>query len=107
MLLVGWTTVGNHEDAERLAQGLVESRLAVCVQIDGPITSQYVWQGRVEKAEEFRLMIKFIPARAAAVETWILHHHPYETPEWLIVQAEYVAEKYLSWARSNCTSAPL
>jgi periplasmic divalent cation tolerance protein len=107
MLLVGWTTVGNREDADRLSRGLVESRLAACVQIDGPVASHYIWQGQVETSEEFRLTVKFIPARATAVETWILQHHSYDTPEWVVVQAEYVAEKYLSWARSNCTSAPL
>ncbi|MFT3782073.1 MAG: divalent-cation tolerance protein CutA [Nibricoccus sp.] len=107
MLLVGWTTVGNREDANRLARDLVEKGLAACVQIEGPITSHYVWQGKVEAAEEFRLMVKLIPARAHAVKSWIEQHHPYETPEWIVVRAEEVAEKYLSWARSNCTSAPL
>ena len=107
MLLVGWTTVGNREDADRLARGLIESRLAACVQIEGPVTSQYIWQNKAETAEEYRLTVKFIPARAAAVETWLQEHHPYATPEWITVRAEHVAEKYLSWARTNCTSAPL
>ena len=107
MLLVGWTTVGNREDAGRLARGLVENRLAACVQIDGPIASHYFWGNRAETAEEYRLTIKFIPARAAELETWLLTHHPYATPEWIFVRAEHVAEKYLSWARTNCTSSPL
>ena len=107
MLLVGWTTVGKREDADRLARGLVETRLAACVQIEGPVSSHYIWQGKAENAEEYRLTVKFIPARAAAVETWLSAHHPYDTPEWIVVRAEHVAEKYLSWARANCTSAPL
>ena len=107
MLLIGWTTVGKCEDAGRLARGLVEARLVACVQIDGPITSHYIWENRAETAEEFRLMIKFIPARAVAVETWLRAQHPYDTPEWVVVRAEHVAEKYLSWARSNCSDAPL
>jgi periplasmic divalent cation tolerance protein len=107
MLLIGWTTVASRDDATRLAQGLVNARLGACVQVDGPITSHYVWENRTETAEEFRLTIKFIPARAADVETWLLAHHPYKTPEWIVVRAEHVAEKYLSWARANCTDAPL
>jgi periplasmic divalent cation tolerance protein len=107
MLLVGWTTVGKREDADRLARGLVMSQLAACVQIDGPITSHYIWQGKAENSEEFRLTVKFIPARSAAIKEWIDHNHPYDTPEWVVVRAEDVAEKYLSWARTNCTSAPL
>jgi len=107
MLLIGWTTVTNRDDATRLAHGLVEARLVACVQIDGPITSHYLWENRAETIEEFRLMVKFIPARAHAVETWLIAHHPYTTPEWIVVRAEHVAEKYLSWARANCTDAPL
>jgi periplasmic divalent cation tolerance protein len=107
MLLVGWTTIATRKDADRLGQGLVASRLAACVQIDGPIASHYIWQGQPETAEEYRLTVKFIPARAEAVKMWILKEHPYDTPEWLVVRAEDVAEKYLSWARANCTSAPL
>jgi periplasmic divalent cation tolerance protein len=107
MLLVGWTTVSTRESAEMLAQGLVEGRLAACVQIEGPITSLYQWQGRTERTEEFRLCVKFTPARATAVEAWLLTHHPYDTPEWVVVRAEHVGEKYLSWARANSTSAPL
>jgi periplasmic divalent cation tolerance protein len=107
MLLVGWTTVGNREDADRLARGLVAARLAACVQIDGPVFSHYIWQGQVETAEEYRLAVKFLPARAATVKSWLEQNHPYDTPEWWVVRAEDVAEKYLSWARANCTSAPL
>jgi periplasmic divalent cation tolerance protein len=107
MLLIGWTTVEKCEDADRLAHGLVEARLVACVQIEGPITSHYIWENRAETAEEFRLMIKFLPARSAAVETWLRAQHPFATPEWVVVRAEYVAEKYLSWARSNCSDAPL
>lgn len=104
---VGWTTVANLDDAKRLASGLVEHRLAACVQIDGPVTSFYRWAGATERAEEFRLWIKFVDDARAAVETWLWAHHPYETPEWIVVRADHVAEKYLSWAQANSTSAPL
>jgi len=107
MLLIGWTTVAQHADATRLACALVESRLAACVQIDGPLTSHYLWQNRAETTEEYRLTIKFLPEHATAIETWLKAHHPYDTPEWIVVRAEYVAEKYLSWARANSNSAPL
>ncbi len=106
-LLVGWTTVSTRPEAEALARGLVEARLAACVQIDGPIVSVYEWQGRIGQAEEYRLCVKFIPARAAAIEAWVRARHPYDAPEWVAVRAELVAEKYLSWARTNSTSAPL
>jgi periplasmic divalent cation tolerance protein len=107
MLMLGWTTVGKIEDAQRLARGMVERRLAACVQIEGALRSLYVWENKMEESEEYRLLVKFIPARGRELEKWLTEHHPYETPEWVVVRAEHVSEKYLSWARANCTSRPL
>lgn len=104
--MLGWTTVSDRGAAERLAAEAVESGLAVCVQVDGPVASQYRWQGKLERAEEFRLAFKFLPGRTADLEAWILRHHPYETPEWVAIRADRVGEKYLSWARSTGTPRP-
>jgi periplasmic divalent cation tolerance protein len=101
MLMIGWTTTATREQAEMLARGLIESRLAACVQIEGPITAFYLWNDRMEQAEEFRLCVKFIATRQIEVETWVLAHHSYETPEWITVRAENVSEKYLSWVKAN------
>jgi len=102
-LLVGTTTVSGRADADRLARGLVESRLAACVQIDGPITSVYTWQDKLETAPEFRLTVKFPAANAGALESWLRANHPYDTPEWIAAPARFVSEKYLSWALANCS----
>lgn len=106
-MLIAWTTVASREDAGRLAREAVAQRLAVCVQVDGPVNSHYWWQGRVEQTEEFRLCFKFLSAQQAALEAWLFAHHPYETPEWIVVQADSVGEKYLSWALASATSSPL
>lgn len=106
-MLVAWTTVAEHADAERLATDAVAGNLAVCVQIDGPITSHYRWQGKAERSEEYRLCFKCLPERLDALERHVLAHHPYDTPEWLVVRAEHVGEKYLSWAKANSSTPPL
>lgn len=103
---IAWTTVAYRADAERLAADVVTHGLAVCVQIDGPIVSHYRWEGKAERTEEFRLMFKCLPPQLAALEKQILATHPYETPEWLVVRAEHVGEKYLSWAKANSTFPP-
>ena len=105
-MLVAWTTTGSRGDADRLARGAVELRLAACTQIDGPITSHFHWQGRLEVAEEFRIWFKFLPANGSALSAWVHAHHPYATPQWIEVSAESVGEKYLSWAMANSTSGP-
>jgi periplasmic divalent cation tolerance protein len=105
-MYVAWTTVATAEDASRLAQGALEARLVACVQVDGPVTSHYPWKGRIESAREYRLVFKFLPEQADALETWIGAHHPYDIPEWIVARAEHVSEKYLSWARGTSTPGP-
>ena len=106
-VFIAWTTVAHREEAERLAAEAVMLQLAICVQIDGPISSVYQWEGRVERTEEFRLSFKCMPAQAAALEQHVLAAHPYETPEWVVVEAVRVGEKYLSWANANSSNRPL
>jgi len=84
---IAWTTVAQRADAERLAADAVARGLAACVQIDGPLVSHYRWQGKPERAEEFRLCFKCLPAQLAALETHVLATHPYDTPEWLVAHA--------------------
>ncbi|HZP60683.1 MAG TPA: divalent-cation tolerance protein CutA [Opitutaceae bacterium] len=106
-MLIAWTTVAGRDEAERLAEDAVRQHLAICVQIEGPIASHYFWQGKQERTEEFRLCFKFLPARQSALEAWLFALHPYDTPEWIVVRADSVGEKYLSWALANATSSPL
>jgi periplasmic divalent cation tolerance protein len=106
-MFIAWTTVATRADAERIAADAVARHLAVCVQIDGPIISHYRWNGRVERAEEFRLAFKCLATQIAGLEQHVLGGHPYDAPEWLVVRAEHVGEKYLSWAKSNSTTPPL
>jgi periplasmic divalent cation tolerance protein len=104
MLMLGWTTLPTREQAESLARGLIEARLAACVQIEGPITSLYSWQGKRERSDEYRLCAKFLSERGHEVEKHLLANHPYEIPEWVTVRAENVSEKYLSWVRAGSSN---
>ena len=106
-MFIAWTTVGSRPDADRLAAEAVAQGLAACVQVDGPIVSHYRWQGKAERSEEFRLTFKCVPGRLNALAERILATHPYDTPEWIVVRAEQVSEKYLSWAEANSSTPPL
>ncbi len=94
------TTLSGRDRAEECARRLIAERLAACVQIDGPVTSIYRWQGAVETAEEFRCTCKTSPARALACEAAILAAHDYATPE-LIVTAVEASPAYAAWVRAE------
>lgn len=103
---VAWTTVATAREAEELARALVAGGLAVCVQVEGPVRSHYVWEGKVESAEEHRLTLKCLDEQLPALEAAVLARHPYSVPQWVVVDASRVGEKYLSWARSGRQPQP-
>ena len=105
-MIIAWTTTETRADADRLASGAVEKRLAACAQVDGPITSHFHLEGKLTKAEEYRVWFKCLPANASALSNWVHTHHLYSTPQWIEVNAESVGEKYLSWAMANSTPGP-
>jgi len=91
------STVPNQAAATRIAGLLVEARLAGCVQIIGPVTSMYRWQGKVESASEILLLIKSRQDLFPAVVEVITANHPYEVPEILAVPVVAGGPAYLNW----------
>ncbi len=79
------TTISSQADARRIADALVQQRLAGCVQIVGPIESLYRWEGKIETATEWQCWIKTRKSHYKAVEQAIHKLHPYEVPEILAV----------------------
>lgn len=99
---VGWTTVETLEQAEALAQALIEARLAACVQIDPPMKAFFPWKGFVEEAQELRLWIKYPAVHEEALQALLAEKHPYETPQWIAVEASASAPAYREWAYAAC-----
>ncbi len=91
------TTVERLEDAEKLAKGLVDERLAACVQILGPVKSVYRWKGRLEEAEEWLCLIKTRSSLYREVEGFLKDRHPYEVPEILAFPITEGDKAYLRW----------
>jgi len=94
------TTFSCRDRAAACARHLIERRLAACVQIEGPVTSIYRWQGVMETAEEFRCTCKTSVARAAACTAAILGMHEYATPELLVVAAQ-ASPAYAAWVQAE------
>ena len=95
------TTVGNAEEAKKIATALVERRLAACVNISGPIDSVYRWKGAVERAQEWLLIVKTTAEMAAAAGDAITELHSYELPECIGVPIDSGSAAYLKWIEEN------
>jgi periplasmic divalent cation tolerance protein len=91
------TTTKTKKQAEKIAQHLVETKLAACVQITGPITSIYRWKGKVENAQEWLCLIKTRDDFFDKVEAAIKKLHSYETPEIIAVPVVKGSKDYLKW----------
>ena len=91
------TTAGSEEEAERIGAALVERRLAACVQVIGPISSRYRWQGEVETAREWICVAKTEASRYPELEAAIRELHSYEEPEIVATPIVAGSAGYLDW----------
>src|SRR5258708_38808170 len=91
------TTAGSEEEARKIARHLVEKRLAACVNISPQIESIYRWQGKVDSAREWLLLVKTTQERFAEVRDAIRKLHSYELPECVAINVEDGSSEYLQW----------
>jgi periplasmic divalent cation tolerance protein len=96
------TTLGADADAAALARALVEEHLAACVNVLPPMTSVYRWRGQVEQDHEQQLIIKTTAVRVAALEARLRALHPYELPEFLVLNA-VAGTAYGAWVGESTT----
>ncbi len=95
------TNLPDRASAERLAESLVERRLAACVNILAPCRSVYRWKGAVQHDEEHPLLAKTSAECYPALEAAIRDAHPYELPEIIAVPVERGLPAYLAWVEAE------
>jgi periplasmic divalent cation tolerance protein len=97
------TTTDSRELALKIARSAVEARLAACAQVVGPIASTYRWQGFVEQADEWLILLKTTRERFDGLAEHIRGEHTYETPEILAFPVVAGSEDYLQWISAETT----
>jgi periplasmic divalent cation tolerance protein len=95
------TNLPDRAAAEKLADALIERRVAACINILGPCRSVYRWQGAVQHDEEHPVLIKSTQAAYPALEAQIRALHPYELPEIVAVPIEHGLPAYLDWVAAQ------
>ena len=83
----------------------VDEHLAACVNVLPPMQSIYRWQGQVHVDDERQLVIKTSADRLEALQLRLTALHPYELPEFLVVEVVKGSQAYLEWL--GAATAPL
>lgn len=91
------TTVESKDDAKKIAELLVDRRLAACVQIAGPVMSRFWWDGNIDTAEEYQVIIKSRNDLFSEIESIITDVHTYDVPEILAIPILAAGKGYLNW----------
>jgi periplasmic divalent cation tolerance protein len=99
------TTVDSRDAAERVGRVVVEARVAACAQVVGPIHSTYWWEGKVEAAEEWQVLMKTTEQRYAELERVIRQAHTYDVPEIIATPITGGGADYLSWVEKETRPA--
>ena len=93
--IVVYVTAGSQEEADKLSRGLVEEKLAFCVNAIPEVKSTYYWEGKFCEDEEILLIIKTRSSKFAALETWVRKNHSYDVPEVIALPIVKGSQPYL------------
>jgi periplasmic divalent cation tolerance protein len=99
------TNLPDRAAAEKLADALIEKRVAACVNILAPCRSVFRWKNDVRRDEEHPMLIKTTAERYAALEAAIRAGHPYELPEIIAVPIERGLPAYLDWVAAESSDS--
>lgn len=96
------STAPDRTVAETIAAGLIDRRLAACVQLVPGLTSFYRWEGKVNQDSEVQLIIKTRSSNLAATKDFVTANHPYDVPEFVVIDIAGGSSEYLEWLKNEC-----
>lgn len=94
-------TAPNLKIARTLAKATLSAKLVACANIIPKIESHYWWRGKVESGTETLLVFKTQKNRLKPLEKLILAHHPYDTPEFIVLPLMGGNRHYLDWLATS------
>ena len=99
--VVGMVTCSSRTEARKVARAILTKKLAACVNIVSGLESHYWWQGKLETAREYLLLIKTTRARTGGITSAVKAVHSYEVPEVVFLPIVAGQRKYLKWLRNS------
>jgi len=95
------TTTKTKKDMEKISNVLLKEKLSPCIQIFGPIISNYWWKGKLETTKEWFCFIKSKKEFYKKIEKVIKRHHPYKIPEIIAIPICNGNKGYLNWLKNE------
>ena len=99
--IVVFSTVPDTDTGRKIARGVLEKRLAACVNITGPLESHYWWEGELQQEPEHLLILKTREELFPALEEAVRSLHPYDVPEIIALPVGQGSPAYLNWIGSE------
>jgi len=93
-------TTASKEEAETIAQRLLEAKLIACANIIGPVSSRFLWSGKIDKAEEYLVFLKSRRDLFGKLSESVKALHSYEVPEIIAFPVVAGSKAYLDWLDS-------
>ena len=88
--------------ARAIARAALKSRLIACANLVPRIESHYWWRGRIERSAEVLLLLKTVPEQLSNLEDLVVAAHPYDTPEFVVLDLAGGRRRYLAWLKGCC-----
>lgn len=96
-VVVVMVTAVSQDEAGRIADHVVRSRLAACASTIPTVRSTYWWEGKIMNEQESLLLFKTTSDKFNALEETIRKIHSYKVPEIIAVPVSHGFPPYLEW----------
>jgi periplasmic divalent cation tolerance protein len=95
-------TAPDLKTARKLGRAALKARLIACANLAPNLESHYWWRGKMERSAEVLLLLKTTAACVDRLEDLIVTLHPYDLPEFIVLDLSAGNEKYLRWLEQSC-----
>jgi len=99
---IALVTAPDLKTARRLARAALDARLIACANLLPRVESHYHWQGKIERSSEVLMILKTTAKRVEKLEKLIVAEHPYDTPEFIVLDLRGGNKRYLNWLEKGC-----
>ena len=100
-LCVFYVPCSNETEALQISRQLLEEQLIACGNVIGPMRSIFIWEGKLQEANEVALILKTRLECREKLRTRVVELHSYSCPCVLELATQSVNQPFLEWVRSS------